>query len=106
MLSATNINQDTLVELSKVRYLTKEVYDIENQRTNVNINDIFFTIVGSMGRSCVYKGGYNICFQRSVSVISTEIFPEYLKRVLDTPYIQNFMNINATGTLQKGFYLI
>ncbi len=105
MLSATNINQNKIVELDKVRYVTKEVFEVENQRTNVEINDIFFTIVGSMGRSCVYKGGLNICFQRSVSVLSTLIYPEYLKYLLDTPYIQDFMYRNATGTAQKGFYL-
>jgi type I restriction enzyme S subunit len=105
MLSATNINQNKIVELDKVRYVTKEIFEVENQRTNVEINDIFFTIVGSMGRSCVYKGGLNICFQRSVSVLRTLVYPEYLKYMLDTPYIQDFMYRNATGTAQKGFYL-
>ena len=69
------------------------------------MNDIFFTIVGSMGRSCVYRGGYNLCFQRSVAVLTTLVMPEFLKYVLDTPYIQFFMYANATGTAQKGFYL-
>lgn len=105
MLSATNINNDSIVELDKVRYLTEDIFNVENQRTQIEINDIFFTIVGSMGRSCVYKGGYNICFQRSVSVITTLISPEYLKRVLDSSYIQTFMYKKATGTAQKGFYL-
>ncbi len=105
MLSATNINNDRIVELDKVRYITEDMFDLENQRTRVEINDIFFTIVGSMGRSCIYRGGYNICFQRSVSVITTLINQEYLKRVLDSPYIQTFMYKNATGTAQKGFYL-
>ena len=58
-----------------------------------------------MGRSCVYKGGMNICFQRSVSVLTTLIYPEFLKCVLDSPYIQKYMYENATGTAQKGFYL-
>ncbi len=105
MLSATNINNDGIVDLDKVRYVTKEVFEIENQRTNVEINDVLFTIVGSMGRSCVYKGGINICFQRSVAVLTTLIYPQYLKRVLDTPFVQNFMYTYATGTAQKGFYL-
>lgn len=105
MLSATNINNNTIVDLDKVRYVTEEVFKIENQRTNVEINDIFFTIVGSMGRSCVYKGGMNICFQRSVSVLTTLIYPEFLKYMLDSPFIQDFMYVNATGTAQKGFYL-
>ena len=105
MLSAQNINNDKIVNLDQVRYLTEDVFNIANQRTNVNIGDIFFTIVGTLGRSCVYNGGYNICFQRSVSVLQTLIYNYFLKYTLDTPFIQQFMIKNATGTAQKGFYL-
>lgn len=105
MLSAQNINFNKLVDLNQVRYLTKEVFEQENLRTQVQIGDIFFTIVGTLGRSCIYKGGYNISFQRSVAIISTKIFNCYLKYVLDSPFVQQYMISKATGTAQKGFYL-
>ena len=105
MLSSTNINHDALVDLKKVRYLSKSIFERENQRTDVNVGDIFFTSVGSIGRSCVYTGGYNICFQRSVSVIRTLIFNDFLKYYLDAPFIQEKIEQEATGTAQKGFYL-
>jgi type I restriction-modification system, S subunit len=105
MLSAININNGSLSELDRVRYLTKEVFENENERTKVKPGDIFFTIVATLGRSCVYEGGYNICFQRSVSVITTLIYNYYLKYALDSGFIQQFMIANATGTAQKGFYL-
>jgi type I restriction enzyme S subunit len=105
MASSTNINNDQLVELDKIRYLSEDVFAKENERTNVQVGDIFFTSVGSLGRSCVYTGGYNICFQRSVSVISTLIFNYYLKYCLDSGYIQQKIVREATGTAQKGFYL-
>ncbi len=105
MASSTNINNDTIVDLEKVRYLTEEIFQKENERTQVNIGDIFFTSVGSLGRSCVYTGGLNICFQRSVSVISTFIFNYYLKYCLDSGYVQQTIIREATGTAQKGFYL-
>ena len=105
MLSATNINNGSLAELNRVRYLTKEGFEKENERTKVKQGDIFFTIVATLGRSCVYEGGYNICFQRSVSVITTLIYNYYLKYALDSGFIQQFMVANATGTAQKGFYL-
>ena len=105
MASSTNINNDTLVEMEKVRYLTKEIFEKENERTKVGKGDIFFTSVGSLGRSCVYTGGLNICFQRSVSVITTSIFNYYLKYCLDSEYIQQKIKRDATGTAQKGFYL-
>ena len=58
-----------------------------------------------MGRSCIYEGNLNICFQRSVSVIATFIFNQYLKYFFDNPFFQNRVNKEATGTAQKGFYL-
>lgn len=105
MLSAQNINQNQLVNLDQVRYLTKEVFYQCTERTAAQKGDIFLTIVATLGRSCVYEGDYNICFQRSVSVISTLIYNYYLKYVFDSGYIQDTMVKNATGTAQKGFYL-
>ena len=105
MLSAQNINNNKLTNLDQVRYLSKDVFIREDERTRVQPGDIFFTIVATLGRSCVYEGGYNICFQRSVSVITTLTYNYYLKYVLDSGYIQQFMTANATGTAQKGFYL-
>ena len=105
MLSAQNINQNQLVDLDKVRYLTEDVFQKENERTKAEKGDILLTTVGTLGRSCIYEGNYNISFQRSVSVISTLIFNHYLKFVFDSPFIQQHMVRNATGTAQKGFYL-
>ncbi len=105
MASSQNINDDSLVDLEKVRYLSKEVFEVENERTEAKKGDIFFTSVGTLGRSCVYDGSKNICFQRSVTVIKTEIYNKFLKYCLDAPFIQYFIIDNATGTAQKGFYL-
>ena len=105
MLSAINIDEDDLCNFDRARYLDEDAFKIENKRTNIQKGDILLTIVGTIGRSCIYNHEINICFQRSVCVISTMIFNQYLKIVLDSPYIQNLMNYNSTGTAQKGYYL-
>ena len=106
MASSRNINFDTLLDLENVRYLCQCDYEIENERTNIKTGDILLTTVATLGRSCIYNGfPKNLCFQRSVTVISTDIVPEYLKLFLDAPYFQKFIFNNATGTAQKGFYL-
>ena len=105
MASSTNINNNTIVDIEKVRYLTQDIFEKENERPQATDGDIFFTSVGTLGRSCVYKGGYNICFQRSVSVIRTLILNYYLKYTFDSAYFQYKINREATGTAQKGFYL-
>lgn len=105
MLSAQNINNDRIVNIDNARYLSKEIFDEEHKRTKLEKGDVLLTIVATLGRSCVFNEDYNICFQRSVCVISTMIDPNYLKRYFDCSYIQKYMVNNATGAAQPGFYL-
>ena len=105
MLSSRNINDNDIVDLENVRYLSKEMFEEENQRTKLEKGDILFTSVGSLGRSCVFSGDGKYCFQRSVSVIHTNIYNKYLKYFFDSNYYQKYIVENATGTAQLGFYL-
>ena len=105
MISAQNINNDRIVNLESVRYLSEEVFEVENKRTKIEYGDVLLTIVGTLGRSCVFTESINACFQRSVAVITTLINSDYLKYVFDADYIQKFMVLNATGAAQLGFYL-
>lgn len=105
MLSAQNILNDRIDNLNSVRFLSEEVFKSENKRTNLCEGDVLLTIVGTLGRSCVFEGGMNCCFQRSVSVMTPVIDSYYLKRVFDSGFVQSYMNLNATGSAQIGFYL-
>ena len=105
MLSSRNINKNTIVDLENVRYLTKEMFEIENKRTQLTSGDILFTSVGSLGRSCVFHGTNNFCFQRSVTVIDTKIDNYWIKYFFDSNYYQDYVIENATGTAQLGFYM-
>ena len=105
MLSSRNINFDKLVDLDKVRYLDEDIFQKENERTNATKGDVLFTSVGTIGRSCVLKDDVNICFQRSVTVLTTYVYNEYLKRYFDSPFYQNYAIEHSVGTAQRGFYL-
>ena len=105
MGSSRNINENRLVDLDNARYLSEENFIKIHNRTVVEKGDILFTSVGTLGRSCIFREDINITFQRSVTVISTKIFNEYLKFTLDAPWIQKYVYNNAKGTAQKGFYL-
>ena len=105
MASSRNINYDRLDDLENVRYLSKEVFEIENNRTKAEKGDIFFTSVGTLGRSCIYSGDYNICFQRSVTVLNTNINNRFLKYFFDSNFFQTYVIEHSTGTAQMGFYL-
>ena len=105
MVSSRNINHNTVKDLENVRYLTKEMFEAENLRTNATAGDILFTSVGSLGRSCIYDGSMNICFQRSVSILNTKVYNKYVKFFFDSNFYQNYVAEHATGTAQMGFYL-
>lgn len=105
MLSSRNINQDKIIDLENVRYLSEDMFQIENKRTNLQKGDILFTSVGSLGRSCIFNGNGSYCFQRSVTVLNTKINNEYVKYFFDSSYYQKVILDNATGTAQLGFYL-
>jgi len=105
MLSSQNVNNDKLVDLDNVRFISKRDFVESYSRTMVTYGDILFTCVGTLGRSCVFESDLKICLQRSVSVMSTLVYNKYLKYYLDSPFIQSYLIHNAKGTAQKGFYL-
>lgn len=106
MASSRNVIFDTITDLENVRYLNEKDFEKENARSQLTLNDILLTTVATLGRSCIYDGfPKNLCFQRSVTVITTDILPQYLKIFFDAPYFQDIIVNNATGTAQKGFYL-
>lgn len=105
MLSAININNNKLNTKTNIRYLSEENYKKINNRTKVSLGDVLLSIVGTIGRSCIYDIDANITFQRSVAIITTNINNKYLKYYLDCPYAQRYMSNGSAGAVQKGFYL-
>lgn len=105
MLSSQNINDDTYVAMNKVRYLSKENFDMCNKRTHLTKGDVLLTSVGTIGRSCVHNSDEVYCFQRSVTIITPTINSYFLKYYFDSPAFQQMLNMSSTGNAQKGFYL-
>jgi hypothetical protein len=69
---------------------------------NYNLLQWYFDIAENNGD---YEDDIPYCFQRSVSVIQTQIYNYYLKYCFDSSYFQSLMEDKATGTAQRGFYL-
>lgn len=107
MVSAQNVVNGKL-DLSFGRFVLPDVYAIEAQRTKVQRDDVLLTIVGAIGRTAIVETDDVLAFQRSVCVITTDkelLEPRFLRYVLDSDVIQNYMTANARGAAQKGFYL-
>ena len=108
MLSSRNITNNGL-ELSEVRYITEEEFELENRRTDVSTGDILITIVGTVGRVLVTKGSFpKFTLQRSVGVLKPKhdiIFSEYFGYALKSETLQRKLQERAKGVAQKGIYL-
>ena len=107
ILSAQNVH-DNLIDYITNKYVEEDIFIKENKRTNVENGDVLLTIVGAIGRTALVKTDLKALFQRSICVIKPkrdEINSSYLKYVLDTNTIQNYIQINAHGAAQKGLYL-
>ena len=106
MLSSQNV-YDELV-LNDVRYLSKEDFNSENKRTDIQNGDVLLTIVGTVGRTYVVKNDEKYVFQRSVAVIKPidgVLNGVYLSAYLKTEEAINQLEAGAHGSSQKGIYL-
>lgn len=106
MLSSQNIFNGYIDYSAGIRYLTKEDFEIEDRRTNLQVGDVLMTIVGTIGRTCIVSSlDTNITLQRSVAVLRPN-------KILGSKYLSYFMmsinsilNREAHGIAQKGIYL-
>ena len=106
LLSAANINDNSILMNEISRWITTEEWKIENQRTNIEVGDVLLTIVGSIGRSAVVQNNNHFALQRSVAVIKPCLInPLYLMHIVQSPQIQKWLTDNSKGTAQKGIYL-
>lgn len=106
MLSSQNVYENLI--LNDVRYLTREDFEKENKRTNIQNGDVLLTIVGTVGRTHVVENDEKYVFQRSISVIKPTrnvLNGTFLSAYLQTPEAINQLEIGAHGSSQKGIYL-
>jgi len=105
MISACNINNNSIIINNNVRYLNEVDFQKENKRTQLKDGDVLLTIVGTIGRSCVFHGNNDVTMQRSISVITPTIESDYLKIAFDSTYLQETLKEKSIGTAQLGVYL-
>ena len=106
LLSAKNVF-DNKINISKNESLIsdEDYYSIISNGFPKK-HDILLTIVGTIGRSCVYENDFPLAFQRSVA---------FIRLNQDNPYFYNYfiksdifysqLMINAKESAQKGVYL-
>lgn len=105
MLSAQNVRNGVLTWNTN-RYISEDDFEKEKKRNDIKKNDVFLTIVGTIGRTYVVNGEEsNFAIQRSVAQIRTFIDSTYLAFMFRSKTMFDFYKKNAKGTAQKGVYL-
>ena len=106
ILSATNIFDEKIQLESASRWVSEEQWEIENKRTDIQLNDILLTIVGTIGRTAIVKSNDKFALQRSVAVLKPiQVYSEYISYVLQSAFLLDLLNLSSKGTAQKGIYL-
>lgn len=107
MLSSRNVTEKGL-DFKNVRLLSDLDFANENKRTDIQEDDVLLTIVGSIGRTLVVNKGHGkFTLQRSVAVLTPiACDPYYVSSVfIQSPFMQETLDNEATGTAQRGIYL-
>ena len=84
-------------------YISEELY--ENNKTKGGVpqkDDLLVSAVGTLGKVYIvkgtqpfyYKDAYILCFENI-----GKMYPNYIKLALDSPFIQNIINMGSTGTM-------
>ena len=105
VLSVKNINQNEIDFNSIYRFTDEEGYNKENPRTNISKGDIILGIVGSIGEVAIYNSNEKVIAQRSIAIIKTEIFNNYLTYIFESNLFKKYAKTHSKGTAQRGLYL-
>ena len=107
MLSSRNVTEKGL-DFKNIRLLSDLDFANENKRTDIQEDDVLLTIVGSIGRSLVVNMDHGkFTLQRSVAVLTPiACDPYYVSSIfIQSPFMQETLDNEATGTAQRGIYL-
>ncbi len=104
MLSSKNV-QDGHLSFDDPRYLQADEYSTEHKRTNVKTGDILLTIVGTVGRCCIFESTKNVVFQRSVAVLKPQESFNNVFMMYQIMLLRGVLENEAKGVAQKGIYL-
>jgi len=106
MLSSRDVTAGKIRFDNPSRYLSADDFDAEDFRTRTQPGDVLLTIVASLGRSAVVPiDAPKFALQRSVAVIASGLYPEFLSNLFNSPVSLRYFDAHAKGTAQKGIYL-
>lgn len=108
LISARNIQNGRLDWDEPFTFISRKDFE-EISRTNpVKKGDVFLTIVGTIGRTCVNELDREFTVQRSVAIARPRrdcVVSHYLSLAFRSPRFQKLLQDMAQGSAQRGAYL-
>ena len=106
LLSAKDIYDNMIHIPEYCRKISIEDYKKIYNNYQLKENDILMTIVGTIGRTALYKNE-NVAFQRSVATIriDNKNNPNYVRNYLESSKVSNQLNNMTNSSAQGGIYL-
>lgn len=109
LLSCKNIKNGKIVITNIDRRINYTTFKNLNKRTNLSVNDILITTVGTIGELAIINSHeINYEFQRSVGIIKVDperIIPKYVFYYLSSNSAKNQINSLIKGAVQKCLFL-
>lgn len=89
------------IDMSNVKYISREDHDAISLRSKVDENDILFAMIGSIGNPVLYKGGYEFSIKNMALFkhIRNGVFMEYVYWWLF--FSQDYIKKQASGGVQS-----
>jgi len=107
LLSAKNVNNNRL-EIDDVEsMICKEDHEEITSNGFPQKGDLLLTIVGTIGRSCVYNLDYPVSFQRSVCFIRLEMKnnANFFNYLFQSDFFQTQLTLKSKSSAQAGVYM-
>ena len=101
LITSKNLKNEKII-FNDIKFISKDDYDKINQRSKVEIGDILFAMIGTIGNPVVVDSEPNYAI-KNVALLKSinKINPYFVKYYLLSAYVKNKMIKEAKGSTQK-----
>lgn len=85
LITSKNLNTDGSLDIDNVKYISNKDAEIINNRSKVDIGDILFAMIGSIGNPVIIKDTPNFCIK------NVALFKNPIKKILDNNYLYYYL---------------
>ncbi len=101
LVTSKNLLADGSLDLGNVNLISNKDYEKINKRSNVNVGDILFGMIGTIGNPVLVESDEFAIKNVALIKEKNELLNEYLVYLLDSQYMFDKFQMLATGNTQK-----